>query len=55
LDIRSEFAAMRGFLENLPTAEPNKLRRALDDVQEEVTKTDFDKSEVGDALKRALN
>jgi hypothetical protein len=55
VDIAAEFAELRKILEQLQTADQGKIRRALDDAGEELAKPEADKSEVGGALKRALD
>jgi hypothetical protein len=55
VDIRAEFAELRKILERLQTPDQGKIRRALDDAGEELTKPTADKAEVGGALKRALD
>jgi hypothetical protein len=55
VDIRAEFAELRKILEQLRTPEQGKIRRALEDAGEELTKPQANKAEVGGALKRALD
>jgi hypothetical protein len=55
VDIRAEFAELRKILEQLQTPEQGKIRRALEDAGAELAKPEADKSEVGGALKRALD
>ena len=55
VDIRAEFAEVRKILEQLQTPDQGNIRRALDDVSEELAKPKSDKAEVGGALKRALD
>ena len=55
VDIRAEFAELRKILEQLQTPDQGKIRRALDDADEELAKPKANKTEVGDALKRALD
>jgi hypothetical protein len=55
VDIRAEFAALRQILDHLQTPDQGKIRRALDDAGEELTKPEANKAEFGSALKRALD
>jgi hypothetical protein len=55
VDIHAEFAELRKILERLQTPDQGKIRRALDDAGEELTKPTADRAEVGGALKRALD
>jgi len=55
VDIHAEFAELRKILEQLPTPDQGKIRRALDDAGDELAKPEADKAEIGGALKRALN
>jgi len=55
VDIRAEFAELRKILEQLQTPEQGKIRRALEDADEELAKPEPSKAEVGGALKRALD
>ncbi len=53
-EIRGEFAKLRELLAGLELAEPKKVERALEDAGDELQKPEPDKSEVADALDRAL-
>jgi hypothetical protein len=55
VDVRAEFAGLRKILEQLQTPDQGKIRRALDDAGEELTKPEANKEEVGSAIKRALD
>jgi len=55
VDIHAEFAELRKILEQLPTPDQGKIRRALDDAGDELAKPEANKAEIGGALKRALN
>ncbi len=55
IDIHVEFAELRKILEQLQTPDQGKIRRALDDADEELAKPEANKVEVGSALKRALD
>jgi len=55
VDIHAEFAELRKILEQLPTPDQGKIRRALDDAGDELAKPEADKAEIGGALKRALS
>jgi hypothetical protein len=55
IDIHAEFAQLREILEQLQTPDQGKIRRALDDVGDELAKPEANKTEVGSALKRALD
>jgi hypothetical protein len=55
VDICAEFAELRNILEQLQTLDKGKIQRALDDAGEELAKPEVDKSEVGRAVKRALD
>src|SRR5215472_16289426 len=52
--IAEELAGLRAVLVTLKSADAAKLRRALDDAEEEANKPEPDKHEVGSALERAL-
>jgi hypothetical protein len=52
--IADELAGLRAILGKLNSAEAAKLRRALDDADEEASKPKPDKDEVGSAVERAL-
>jgi hypothetical protein len=52
--ISDELAGLRAILGQLNSAEAAKLRRALDDAEEEAGKPTPDKNEVGSAVERAL-
>ena len=53
-EIRAEFAELKKVLTGLEVADKKKLERALDDAEEELNKPDPDKSEVAEAVGRAL-
>ncbi len=53
INLQVELAALRELLTTLQTGD-NKLRRALDDAEEEAAKPEPDKAEVAEALERAL-
>jgi hypothetical protein len=55
LNVRTEFAEIRKILEHLQTPDREKIRRALEDVEEEIAKPEANKAEIGGALKRALD
>jgi hypothetical protein len=55
VDIHAEFAELRKILEQLQTPDQGKIRRAVDDADEEFAKPETNKTEVGSALKRALD
>lgn len=55
VDVRAEFAELRGILEQLESSDRAKIRRALDDAGEELAKPEANKAEVGSAIKRALD
>src|SRR5215212_5778487 len=54
VDIGKELAQIRTVLERLGGEQKGKIGRALDDAEEEASKPEPDKKEVGDALGRAL-
>jgi uncharacterized protein with von Willebrand factor type A (vWA) domain len=55
VDIHAEFAELRNLLEQLQTPDQGKIRRALNDAGEELTKPEANKAEVGSAIRRALD
>lgn len=54
VNIQKELAAIREILEQLETPDKGKIDRALTDAQEEATKSEPDKDEVGAALERVM-
>jgi hypothetical protein len=54
VDIRAEVSALREFLSALGSPEQAKLEHALADAQEEVSKPEPDRDELGGALERAI-
>jgi hypothetical protein len=54
VDIAKELAQIRAVLERLGGEQAGKIGRALDDAEEEASKPQPNKAEVGDALGRAL-
>jgi len=55
VDIRTEFKALQDVLALLETSDRRKIDNALADAEDELTKPQPDKAEVGQALERALN
>jgi hypothetical protein len=55
VDIRAEITALRELLAHLETSDRGKIANALSDAEDEVTKPEPDKDEVGKALARALD
>ncbi len=54
VDISAELKALRGILEKLDSPDGRKIANALTDAEDELTKPEPDKDEVGKALQRAL-
>ncbi|HAO22604.1 MAG: hypothetical protein BWK80_14035 [Desulfobacteraceae bacterium IS3] len=54
VDIRKELAALREILMKLDTPESGKIDRAITDAEEEASKPEPDKDEVGSALERVM-
>ncbi|MEX1028200.1 MAG: CHAT domain-containing protein [Candidatus Paceibacterota bacterium] len=54
VDIQAELSALRDLLRQLPSADANKIERALEDAEDEAQKSDPDRDEVGAAVARAL-
>jgi hypothetical protein len=55
VDIRAEFAKLRKILEQLQTPDKGKIRRVLDDAGAELAKPQANKTEIGGALRWALD
>ena len=53
-NIQAELNALREIITNLETSDRRKINNAFEDVQEELSKPQPDKDEVGQALERAL-
>jgi hypothetical protein len=54
VDIRKELTELRAILATLKVPETGKLERAMADAEDEVTKHDPDKDEVGGAIERVV-
>jgi len=54
VDIKKEIAALREILMKLDTPESGKIDRAITDAEEEASKPEPDKDEVGSALERVM-
>lgn len=54
VDIKSEIAALRSLLSELSSPDARKVTNAIDDAEDELSRPEPDRDEVGKALTRAI-